>query len=76
MLDLRLSYLMQFDRGTTLDLSAEVFNVTNENTILRVDSNGGRWSWSTSKWWSSSLGRIDEVLSPRIVRLGARVTFR
>lgn len=64
-LDFRLGYLLQLEGGTAVDLGFEVFNVTDDDTILqlqrRVDNNAGT---------------IFESLSPRIFRLGARITFK
>ncbi len=64
MVDLRLGHLLQLEGGTNLDLSLEVFNLFDEDTILGVDHN------------SRVLGRVEEVLGPRVVRLGARITFK
>jgi hypothetical protein len=63
-LDLRLAKVVKLG-PTAVTLSAEVFNVFNSGTVLqrfrRVDS--------------SSFDRIDEILSPRIARFGARLSF-
>ncbi len=49
----------------TLNLSAELFNVLNSGTALRRDGDAR----------SSAFDRLDEVLSPRLLRLGARLAF-
>lgn len=56
-----------FDFGTygRLALSLNVFNLTNTNTVIR----------RTRVVNSSSLNRIDELISPRALRIGARYSF-
>jgi hypothetical protein len=46
-------------------LSAEMFNVFNSATELNRINQAN----------SASYGRLDEILAPRIVRFGAKVTF-
>lgn len=63
-LDLRLAKTFRLG-GTNLVVGAEVFNALNANTDLyRVPAAS-----------STAFNRLDEILAPRIVRLGARVTF-
>jgi hypothetical protein len=50
---------------TAVTLSAEAFNIFNSGTVLQ------RFRQVNS----SSFQRIDEILSPRIVRFGARLSF-
>jgi len=64
-LDLAVSYLMKLRGDIALDLRVEGFNVFNADTILQLESRQS----------ATSSGTIEEVLSPRILRLGARVTF-
>jgi hypothetical protein len=63
-LDLRLAKVFRFG-PTRFTLSAEAFNIFNSGLVLqrfrRVDS--------------ANFDRIDEILSPRIVRFGARFAF-
>jgi hypothetical protein len=63
--DLRLSKTFKFGKQPYLTLAAEWFNVANSGTptvkIVQVDS--------------SSFGRIDEVMSPSIFRIGATFGF-
>jgi hypothetical protein len=63
-LDLRLAKVVKLG-PTAVTFSAEAFNLFNSGTVLqrfrRVDS--------------ASFDRIDEILSPRIVRFGARFAF-
>ena len=62
---------LQFEKGFDLanygriSLSANLFNVTNTNTVIR----------RTRSVTSTSLNRIDELISPRALRLGLRIQF-
>jgi hypothetical protein len=51
--------------GATLTLSADLFNLTNENTVLQRDNRLGRASTNT----------IREIQAPRVWRFGARLSF-
>ena len=64
-LDLRLAKELRFG-GVGTTLSVDVFNVFNEQTILQRDVQ--RLNFSSSN-------RITELQSPRVIRLGARLTF-
>jgi hypothetical protein len=64
-LDLRLAKTMKLAGDTNLVLSADAFNVLNKNTTLNQNFTAS----------SSAFNRLDEVLSPRIIRFGVRVTF-
>jgi hypothetical protein len=62
-LDLRLAWNKSIG-GARLNLTADVFNVTNSGTVLRrVDA------------VDSAYNRIDQVLNPLLVRFGARLSF-
>jgi hypothetical protein len=63
-LDLRLAKNVKIG-PTTVVLSAEGFNIFNSGTVLQA----GRQVNSTT------LGQINEILAPRIFRLGARFSF-
>ena len=75
-LDLRLAKTFNFGRGSGLTLSAEWFNSLNSDYILSryryansaafVDTAGGA---------ESGVGRIEEVISPSIFRMGVRLFF-
>lgn len=66
-LDLRLAKDITFGgSGMGLTVSADMFNVTNEQTILQRDVT--RLNYPSSN-------RITEMQSPRVFRLGARLTF-
>ncbi len=74
-LDLRLAKNIKFG-GAAVTLSAEAFNVFNNNLVL------SRFRWASSSAFTSTIagaipgaGRIEEVISPRIVRFGARLSF-
>jgi len=62
--DLRLAKNLRFGQSN-LVLSAEVFNLFNSNTEMK----------RVNQFNASTYGRLDEILAPRIVRFGARVTF-
>jgi hypothetical protein len=64
-LDLRLAKDIHVSRAG-LTLSVDAFNILNKNTVLQRDVR--RLSLSTSN-------HITEIQSPRVFRLGARVTF-
>jgi hypothetical protein len=63
-LDMRLAKNVRFG-GATVTLSAEGFNLFNSNTTLQVNR---RLNTSTAL-------RINEIMSPRIFRFGARLSF-
>jgi len=64
-LDLRLARNFRLGGDARLTLSAEMFNALNANTELYRNTDAS----------SDALNRLDEVLAPRIVRFGARLTF-
>lgn len=63
-LDLRLAKNLKI-RGSSLTLSAEVFNVFNGNTELNRNVNAG----------SATFNRLEEIQAPRIARFGLRYNF-
>jgi hypothetical protein len=63
-LDLRLAKRLTLGKAN-LTLAAEMFNVFNSNTEMNRINQAN----------STAFGRLDEILAPRIVRFGARVTF-
>jgi hypothetical protein len=75
-LDLRLAKDIRISRAG-LTLSIDAFNVLNSNTILQRNvTRLGSASASTGKFTSfGASNHVTEVLSPRVFRLGARVTF-
>jgi hypothetical protein len=64
-LDLRLAKTFRFGESLRLNLSAEMFNVFNSSTELNRVHDAS----------SDVFNRLDEILAPRIVRFGARVSF-
>ena len=64
-LDLQFEKGIDFGQYGRLAVSANLFNVTNTNTVIR----------RTRAVTSSSLNRIDELISPRALRIGARYSF-
>jgi hypothetical protein len=75
-LDLRLAKDIRISRAG-LTLSVDAFNVLNSNTILQRNvTRLGSASASTGKFTPfGASNHVTEVLSPRVFRLGARVTF-
>jgi hypothetical protein len=71
-LDLRLAKSFRLLRGTGLEISADLFNATNQNTVLWRDD---RLYSLTGPDLTSGNNNIQEMQSPRIWRLGARLTF-
>ena len=63
--DLRLANNIRLGGEHSLTLAAEVFNVFNNNVELNRQRNA----------LASSYDRLDEILSPRILRVGARLSF-
>jgi hypothetical protein len=63
-LDMRLEKIINVN-PLQIGLSLDVFNVLNDDTVLQRN---GRMNIST-------FNRIDEVQAPRVVRLGARLSF-
>jgi hypothetical protein len=63
-LDMRLEKIVNVN-PLQIGLSLDVFNVLNDNTVLQRN---GRMNIAT-------FNRIDEVQAPRVVRLGARLSF-
>jgi hypothetical protein len=76
-LDLRLARALKL-RGTSLTLAAEVFNVLNNGVVLsryRYVDSSVFVSTGAGARPDQSLGRIEEVLSPRIARITASFAF-
>jgi hypothetical protein len=63
--DLRGEKVVNITQTATLTISVDVFNLTNENTVLQRNN---RLAQSTTN-------TIREIQSPRILRFGARVAF-
>lgn len=71
--DLRLAKEIRF-KGIGLTLSVDAFNILNANTVLQrnvTQLNAAAGSTSLSP----TSNRVAEVLSPRVFRLGARLSF-
>jgi hypothetical protein len=73
--DLRLAKTLRFG-GAGLTASAELFNALNNNVVLgrSRQANAGTFT-STIAGAEAGVGRIEEILSPRVVRLGLSLTF-
>jgi hypothetical protein len=74
-LDLRLAKNLKLG-GSTLTLSVEGFNMLNSGVVLSRFRFANSASFTqTIAGAESGLGRIEEILSPRIVRFGVRYQF-
>ena len=63
--DMRVEKVVNITATSNLTLSADLFNVTNENTVLQRFNRLRR----------TNTGLIKEIQSPRIWRFGARIAF-
>ena len=63
--DMRVEKLIPITPTANVTLSADLFNVTNQDTVLQRFNRLNR----------SNTGLIKEIQSPRIWRFGARVSF-
>jgi len=64
-LDLQVEKGIDFGQYGRLSLSANFFNVTNTNTVIRRNRGVG----------TTTFNAIDEIVSPRAIRVGARYSF-
>lgn len=69
--DLRLAKSLSLIRGTGLVLSVDVFNATDERTVLQRQNR----LYSSLTTRNVAANRIMELQSPRVFRVGARLTF-
>lgn len=70
-LDMRVGKEFRFPAGIGLTLSADVFNVTGENTVLQRNTR----IYRTATALDATRNRISEIQSPRVFRFGARISF-
>jgi hypothetical protein len=63
-IDLRLAKNIRLGKEGALTLSAELFNTLNNDVILSLNRTAG-----------VNLGRVEEIIAPRTLRLGARLSF-
>jgi carboxypeptidase family protein/TonB-dependent receptor-like protein len=74
--DLRLAKNIKLGSQVALSVSAEVFNVFNNNVILsRFRQANSSAFTATAAGAEPGLGRIEEILAPRTLRFGARFSF-
>jgi len=74
--DLRLAKTLKFGHGAGLTLSAEWFNVFNNNVVLSRYRYANSSSFTnTSQGAISGEGRVEEILAPSVFRFGARFQF-
>jgi hypothetical protein len=74
--DLRLAKTLKFGHGAGLTLSAEWFNVFNNNPVLGRYRYANNSSFTnTSQGAIAGAGRVEEILAPSVFRFGARFQF-
>ena len=74
-LDLRLAKEFKFDR-VGLTIGVDIFNALNANTVLQRQLRVTGVNTASGSLIKSSTGdHVYEVLSPRIFRLGATISF-
>jgi hypothetical protein len=67
---------MLITQTATVTVSADCFNVTNENTVLQRQNKLGSYAGDTGTFTPlGSANTIREIISPRIFRFGVRVAF-
>jgi hypothetical protein len=67
--DLRLEKMIPITQTANVTVSADLFNVTNQHTVLQ------RFNRVRADGAGTNDGLIKEIQSPRIWRFGARVSF-
>jgi hypothetical protein len=73
--DFRLAKTIKFG-GAGLTASAELFNALNNNVVLGRSRQANTGTFiSTIAGAEPGVGRIEEILAPRVVRLGLQLTF-
>ncbi|MCX7894561.1 MAG: carboxypeptidase regulatory-like domain-containing protein [Thermoanaerobaculum sp.] len=73
--DLRLAWTGKL-AGTKLTVALEGFNITNEDTVLRVSSRWGDYRISNRRWTpSATYGQPTRIERPREVRASVRLEF-
>jgi hypothetical protein len=73
--DLRISKRFQLSERTRFEASLDLFNLLNSNSILDQNSSVGVSSGAAAAPLSTSWGRPSLLLTPRIIRLGVRLSF-
>jgi len=73
--DLRLSKRFQLSERTRFEASLDLFNLLNSNSILDQNSSVGASSGAAVAPLSTSWGRPSLLLTPRIIRLGVKLSF-
>jgi hypothetical protein len=74
--DMRLAKTFKFSRGSGLTLSAEWFNVFNSGYVLSRYRFANVAAFTAANQGAEpGLGRIEEIISPSIFRVGARLFF-
>jgi hypothetical protein len=71
-IDLRIAKTFSFARNMGLELSGDLFNATNEQPVLWRDN---RLRDTNGTTFTGGQNTIQEIQSPRVIRVGARLTF-
>jgi hypothetical protein len=74
-LDLRLAKEFRFFNRAGITFSGEVFNATNERTVLQRNTAVLQSSATAPSTPTSTAWRITELQAPRVWRMGAKITF-
>jgi hypothetical protein len=75
LLDLRVAKLFTLERNTNVEIAAEVFNVTNTDTVLQQENRITGTQDPTTLAFTNTYQRIGEIVSPRVLRLVATINF-
>jgi hypothetical protein len=76
LLDLRVGWSTKLSDLFRLTLSLECFNVTNEDTVLRMNARSGEYRISRDSWTqTSSYNTPAQIETPRQIRAGVRFEF-
>ena len=73
--DLRLSKRFNLGESTRIEGIVDLFNLLNTNTILNQNASVGSSTGSTLAPLSTSYARPSLLVTPRIIRLGVKVSF-
>jgi hypothetical protein len=76
LIDLRLAWSTQLTEALDLSAAVEVFNATNEDTMIAVNDYWGDYRLSSGRWTQrSDYGSADAIEKPREIRASLRLTF-
>jgi len=73
--DVRVSKRFQLTEHTRFEASLDLFNLLNSNSILNQNAAVGSSTGPTVAPLSTSWGRPSLLLTPRIIRVGVKLSF-